>query len=73
MKEYGFFVPDSKANFLFVSHNRISGEELYLRLKDEGILVRYFKKPKIDNFIRITIGTEKEMEIFTEKIKEILK
>ena len=73
LKEYGFFVPDSKANFLFVSHSRISGEELYLKLKDSGILVRYFKKPGIDNFIRITIGTEKEMEIFEEKIKEILK
>ena len=47
--------------------------ELYLKLKDSGILVRYFKKLGIDNFIRITIGTEKEMEIFEEKIKEILK
>ena len=56
-----------------MSHSRISGEELYLKLKDSGILVRYFKKPGIDNFIRITIGTEKEMEIFEEKIKEILK
>lgn len=72
LKNFGFYVPDSKTNFLFVSHERISGEELYLKLKEEGILVRYFKKPGIDNFVRITIGTEEEMEIFLEKIKKII-
>jgi histidinol-phosphate aminotransferase len=73
LKDYDFYVPDSKTNFLFVSHKKISGEELYLKLREEGILVRYFKKPGIDNFIRVTVGSEKEMEIFSEKIKKILK
>ena len=72
LKEMDFGVLDSKANFLFISHNKVSGEELYIRLKDKGILVRYFKKDLIDNYLRVTIGTEEEMEKFLEKLKEIL-
>ena len=72
LKEMDFKVLDSKANFLFISHNKVSGEELYIRLKDKGILVRYFKKDLIDNYLRVTIGTEEEMEKFLEKLKEIL-
>ena len=72
LKKLGFKVLDSKSNFLFISHNKIFGENIYLKLKDKGILVRYFKKEIINNFIRVTIGTYEEMIIFINALKEII-
>lgn len=73
LEKSGFKVLDSKTNFLFVSHEKITGENLYLKLKNRGILVRYFNKKNIDNYIRVTIGTSEEMKVFLEKMKEISK
>ena len=70
--ELGFEVLDSKANFLFAKSDKISGEELYLKLKDKGVLVRHFSKERIKDYNRITIGSKEEMIIFIEKVKEIL-
>lgn len=67
-----FNVLPSQANFIFVSHETIRAEHLFLKLREEGVLVRYFKKPLIDNYLRITIGTPEEMKILTHKIKEII-
>ncbi len=61
MKELGFHFPDSRTNFLFVSHQRIPAEAIFEALKQEQIYVRYFKKPRLDNSLRITIGTDEEM------------
>ncbi|MBP9478687.1 MAG: histidinol-phosphate transaminase [Sebaldella sp.] len=72
LEKLNFKVLDSKANFLFISHEKIYGEDLYLKLKDRGILVRYFKKELIDNYLRVTIGTDKEMEKFINEVKNIL-
>lgn len=58
----GFTFPDSKANFIFATHKFIPAEELQQALRKEKIIVRYFKKPRIDNYLRITVGTQKEME-----------
>jgi histidinol-phosphate aminotransferase len=69
--EMGFRVIPSQANFIFISSERCSGNVLFQRLREEGILVRYFSKPKIDNFIRVTIGTDAEMDRFLEVIKAI--
>ena len=69
----GFTVPDSKANFLFVKSDRISGEELYKKLKQRGVLIRHFSSDRIKDYNRITIGTLQQMEIFISKVKEILK
>ncbi len=67
-----FEVIPSKANFLFARSRNIDGEQLYLRLKERGILVRHFTKKRIEDYIRITIGTEEEMKIFIRTVKEIL-
>ncbi len=72
LEKLGFSVLESKANFLFCESEKIDGEELYLKLKDKGILVRHFTKERIKNFNRITIGTQRDMEILVETIKNIL-
>ena len=72
LTDSGFDVLDSKANFLFAKSDKISGEELYLKLKDKGVLVRHFSNERIKEYNRITIGSMEEMEVFIEKVKEIL-
>lgn len=72
LKELGFKVLDSKSNFLFMSHNKIFAEDIYLKLKANRILVRYFKQDIINNFIRATIGTDEEMIIFINALKKIV-
>ena len=71
LEKTGFEVIPSKANFIFARSPKISGEELYLRLKSEGILVRHFTAERIKDFNRITIGTPEQMETLIEKIKNI--
>ncbi len=72
LTELGFYCTDSFANFVFAKHNRVSGEKIYLRLKEKGVLVRHFDKEKISDYNRITIGDRRQMEVLIEKIKEIL-
>jgi histidinol-phosphate aminotransferase len=72
LTEMGFKVIPSQANFIFVSSEKCPGGLLFQRLREMGILVRYFNKPKIDNFLRVTIGTDAEMDRFLEVIKEII-
>ncbi len=69
----GFRILDSQANFLLVESDRISGPDLYRKLKDSGVLVRHFNDPRIANFNRITIGSKVEMDILIEKIRDIQK
>ena len=68
----GCQMTDSKANFIFAKHEKISGEQLYLELKKRNILVRYFNKPRLTEYVRITIGTREQMETFIRQVKEIL-
>ena len=72
LEKLGFFVTDSKANFLFARSDRIDGETLYLELKKRGVLVRHFSAEKIKDYNRITVGTSEQMQILLEKIKSIL-
>lgn len=69
----GFRVLDSKANFIFVSHSKYRAVQLYSSLKQNGILVRYFNKPRIDNFLRISIGTDEEMDTLVKTLSQIIK
>jgi histidinol-phosphate aminotransferase len=67
--EMGFEVLDSKSNFLFVTHNKYKAKEIFNYLKLNNILVRHFENPKrIENYLRISIGTDKEMDILIKKL-----
>lgn len=68
----GFKVFDSASNFIFVTHETAKALDLFMKLRENGILVRYFKQPRIDNHLRITIGTDQEMEKLIETFKKIL-
>ncbi|MBP7176619.1 MAG: histidinol-phosphate transaminase [Thermoclostridium sp.] len=70
--EMGCNVLPSSTNFLFVSHPGFTGRELMLKLKQEGILVRNFQKAGIENWLRVSIGTDEEMEALVEKLKTIV-
>lgn len=72
LKRLGFRVLRSSTNFLFVSHERVKAEQIFAELKNRGIYVRFFNKPRINNFLRITVGTDSQMEKLNEALKEIL-
>lgn len=58
----GFTYPKSGANFVFATHKYLPAKEIFEKAKEAGIYVRYFDKPRIDNYLRITIGTKEQME-----------
>ena len=62
LRELGFSFPESKSNFIFATHESIPAEELFEACKKEEIYVRYFKKPRINNYLRISIGTDEQMD-----------
>ena len=66
LRDLGFTVLPSRSNFLFASPPRMNAQTLFSQLRKEGILVRYFKQPRIENFLRISIGTDEEMDRFLE-------
>lgn len=72
LRALGFEMTDSAANFVFAKHGRMSGEEIYLKLKEKGILVRHFNKPRLTEYNRITIGSREQMQILLDTLKEIL-
>ena len=73
LERLGFSTLDSRANFLFAKSGRIGGRELYLALKQKGILVRYLGAERISEYNRISIGTRDQMEKFVSVLEEILK
>ena len=72
LEKLGFFVTDSKANFLFAKNDAIDGETLYLELKKRGVLVRHFSTEKIKDYNRITIGTPEQMTALIQCIQSVL-
>ena len=72
LTDRGFTVLDSRANFVFASTERINGGALYKKLKENGILVRHFDAPRIDNWLRITIGTPEQMQALMDAVDKIL-
>lgn len=73
LSEKGFYVIKSQTNFLFAKHPSISGEELYKMIKNEGLLIRHFATPGIENFVRISIGSKEEMQALKEAFEKVIK
>ena len=72
LKNIGFVMTDSKANFIFAKHPEADGKEIYLRMKKKGVLIRHFDSERLCQYNRITVGSREQMEIFLEKLKEVL-
>ncbi|MFC4559982.1 histidinol-phosphate transaminase [Virgibacillus kekensis] len=72
MKKRGFHVLPSSANFIFVNHYHYAAEDLYKKLKEQLILVRHFSKPDIENYLRITIGTDDQMNTLLKTLDLIM-
>ncbi len=68
----GFTVPESGANFLFAGRARLSGKQIYTRLREEGVLVRFWDKPFLRDFCRITVGTKEQNDALLCALKKIL-
>ena len=73
LRELGFTVHDSNANFIFITHPDKSGQELQRGLRDRGVLVRWFNKPRIDQYLRVSIGTDEDMKKMCDACEAILK
>lgn len=72
LKRMGFEVSDSAANFLFISHPDIPAKVLLDGLREWGILVRWWDKPRISNYLRITVGTDQEMEALCQALTQMI-
>lgn len=71
--ELGFDYPEPGANFIFVSHPKYPARDIFEALRAEDIYVRYFDKPGINNYLRITIGTDEEMDTLFDFLREYIK
>ena len=69
----GFTFPDSLTNFLFITHPEYRAKDLFEALREEDIYVRYFSLPRIDNYLRVTIGTDEQMEVFYDFLRRYMK
>ena len=73
LSKLGFSFTDSKANFIFATHKEVPAKQIFEALREADIYVRYFNVPRIDNYLRITIGTKEEMERLFEFLQTYLK
>lgn len=72
LKRLGFIFGDSEANFIFAAHKTVSAWDIFRQLREKHIFVRYFNSPRIENYLRISIGTQKEMEYFITELGKIV-
>ena len=72
IKEYGFNIAPSSANFVFCAHRNVKAAAIYAALREQGVLVRHFCKPRIDDYLRITIGTDADMDIVAGLLRAIV-
>lgn len=73
LKSLGFSFPDSQANFIFAKHENVSGQSLFCALKAAGIYVRHWNAPRIEDYLRISIGTDEQMDRLIAFLKDYLK
>lgn len=72
LTELGFVFPDSRTNFIFAKHKNIAGKELFLHLRKHNIFVRHFDKERISDYLRITVGTQEEMDCMLKCLEQYL-
>jgi len=73
LRQLGFEMTESRTNFLFARHPRLKGAEIYLKLREKGILVRHFGGERIEDYVRITVGSDREMDALINALGAILK
>ncbi len=73
LAKLGFVFPDSKTNFIFAAHRTVPAQEIFEALRAERIYVRHWNKPRIDNYLRISIGTDEEMDRVLAFLKAYLR
>lgn len=72
LKEMGFTMTDSYSNFIFIHHDDFDAEYIFKELRKKHIIVRYFNAPRINQYLRVTIGNDEEMDAFLDAVKEII-
>mgnify|MGYP001093005666 CR=1 FL=1 len=72
LKKLGFTFPDSLTNFIFATHERIPGAQIFRALRERNIYVRHWDKPRISDYLRITVGTDEEMDTLLSFLKEYI-
>ena len=72
LKKLGFEMTESTANFIFIRHPGISGNDLFTELRKRGVIIRHFSKERISDYNRVTIGSPEQMEIFLRETEDIL-
>ena len=72
LTKLGFTFPDSKANFIFATHKSVPAKEIFEKLTAKKIYVRYFNQPGIDNYLRITVGTDEQMDKLIQALSDIV-
>ena len=72
LKRLGFTFGDSKTNFIFAKHETVHANEIFTKLREKHIYVRHFNAEKIDNYLRISIGTQEEMEYFISEVEKLI-
>ena len=70
LRALGFEVLDSSTNFVFASNKNIDIKDMFEYLKSKKVFIRYFDLPRINNYVRITVGTEREVQILLDEIKK---
>lgn len=72
LQQLGFDTTPSMANFIFAKHHAVGGKEIYLKLKEKGVLVRHFDTALLTDYNRITVGSEEQMRVLIDTLKEIV-
>ena len=73
LRELGFTCTDSSTNFVFITHEKVPAQEIFEALRKEQIYVRYFAAPRLKNYLRVTIGTDEDMEAMYRFLESYLK
>lgn len=72
LRKLGFSFPDSKTNFIFATHESVPAEDIFKALREQDIYVRHWNKPRISNYLRITVGTDAQMDSLLAFLKQYL-